>query len=160
MLLNSYPRIKNHIIDDMNWVCINFLQPLWIDHYKFIVRIRNYELESIQIHRYELGRLTELGCCMIPGAPCWQLQLLESWCAKKHRFRLKVVRAYCVVVLNGRPAVHRAKPACEEELWPGIPRVLQGDVRRVLQGEGIVWNNHAAILHIQGYLRLSQSNCD
>ena len=50
---------------------------------------------------------------------------------KKHQLHLKVVRAYGVV--------------------------LQGDVRRVLQGEGIGWNDHAAILHIQGYLRLSLS---
>ncbi len=40
-----------------------------------------------------------------------------------------------------------AKPACEEELLQDIPRVLQGDVSRVLQGEGIGWNDHAAILH-------------
>jgi hypothetical protein len=48
----------------------------------------------------------------------------------------------------------------EEELLPGIPRVLQGGVRRVLQGEEIGWNNDAAILHIQGYLRLSLYNLD
>jgi hypothetical protein len=103
-----------------------------------------------------LGLLIELGCRMIHGAPCWQLQLLKF--AKKHQFHLKVVRGYGVVALTGRPAVHRAKPACEEELQPAIPRVLQGDVRRVLQGEGIGWNDHAAILHIQGYLRLSLSD--
>ena len=78
---------------------------------------------------------------MIHGTPCWQLQLLK--CAKKHQFHLKVVRAYGVLALTGRPAAHRAKPACEEELRPGVPRVLQGDVRRVLQGERIGWNDHA-----------------
>jgi hypothetical protein len=101
------------------------------------------------------GRLIELGCSMIHGAPCWQLQLLE--CAEKHQFHLKVVRAYGVVALSGRSAARRAKPAREEEMRPGIPRVLQGDVRRVLQGEGIGWNDHAAILHKQGYLGLSFS---
>ena len=62
------------------------------------------------------GRLIELGCSMIHGAPCWQLQLLE--CAKKHQLHLKVVRAYGVVALTGWPAVHRSKPECEEELLP------------------------------------------
>ena len=90
---------------------------------------------------------------MIHGVPCWQVQLLE--CAKKHQLHLKVIRAYGVVALTGRSAGYRAKPAREEELLPGIPHVLQGDIRRVLQGERIGWNDHAAILHIQGYLRLS-----
>ena len=85
----------------------------------------------------------------------WLLQLLE--CAKNTS---SISKSYGIVALTGQPVVHRAKPACEEELLPGIPRVLQGGVRRVLQGEGIGWNNDAAILHIQGYLRLSLYNLD
>jgi hypothetical protein len=82
------------------------------------------------------------------------LNVLQSTSSKY----LKIFSVYCVVGLTGRPAVFRAKPACEKELWQGIPRVLQGDVQRVLQDVGIGWNDHAAILHTQGYLGLSLGN--
>ena len=118
------PQKYAKICKNMQSICMLYAKTCKIcNHVFYMQNMQKYALPTL---------LMELGCSMIHGAPCWQLQLLE--CAKKHKLHLKVVRAYGVVALTGRSAGYRAKPAREEELRPGIPRVLQGDVRRVLQG--------------------------
>ena len=59
------------------------------------------------------GRLVQLGCCMIHGPLCRQVQNLKG--AEKYQLHLNIVGAsYFMFHRLQRPVINRAQPACEE----------------------------------------------
>ena len=86
----------------------------------------------------------ELGGGTIHGPCGQQLQLLKG--AEKDKTGFYVIRATCPGLILGGPSVARAQKALEEQLRAGVPHILQGHIRGVLQAERVGRENQATIL--------------
>ena len=73
-----------------------------------------------------------------------QLEFLKG--AEKHQTDFHVIGATRPGVSLGGPSVSRAQKALEEQLRAGVPRILQGHIRGVLQAERVGRENQATIL--------------